>query len=464
MSQFTLIAATLGVIRGVHTPYIRPDKLTADESQVDALFKDTEGYTNINARSVAKSGIVGLTLEANTSAQLQGGSRWNNERSFGTLIVDLSNANGIIRYHLGFYIPTVAVYNGAVDPQAILYLNSCTEMKLTRDTLQYAQTDIIQRMTAQNRNTIVPNTITARIDATPHADGSTAAISVGSTIMRQTTTLGDATTLLAHDSAAATLKAFDGGARQHGPRTSALSTSDMQAMNATCAIAKSNVRERELGDSELLEFILGDNKGSIKNMSISIDKLQATLGNFEFDVVNTEAGDIDFTKTDELNTLAGAISQNIANQVIGLMIYNGLASVTFYATNENGKLEMLVNSNWMELIRTTDIQGLDKDAYMAKAQQTEATIHNEIEFLLLPSLMNQDNMTMLVDISLVTTASVKLSMGGTAKSFSIQTSTSSAWTTINASTTQIATNALATKTILRSILTNVNAQTQDHLN
>lgn len=463
--QFKVVGSSLGIIKGVHKQFIRPDVIAASDSDIDRTFERTRGFTQISANTISRCNLTNLSINASTEAKVSGVDRakWGDDRSHGIIIVDGTSDGVLNRYMLSFFVTGKAIYNGQVDPTATLQLNSCIKVQLTKGGLKQAQTDIIQRMVTSNNEMVVPNRIKDRLHATHHADGHTLTMTEGASPSNQRSVMGDSSNLLADDSLAATLKSLDGSARALGTRSSTLNQTEEGSMELICDGAQNYVNEMENEDNNLISFILGNGNGTTKYMSIQLDRLQTILGHFDFNIIETDAGDMDFTQTDKMNTIGGAIAQSICNQVIGLMIRRSLTSLRFYATNSNGRIEMVVSDRWLIPILTKDIQGLDRDAYLNQLYQTESTIRSEIESVLLPKLMAHGETEMIVDISLVTTASVKLSLMGRKTKYSIQTATSSAWTSINASETQMTTNGLAHKNILRAILNNVASQSGNHL-
>lgn len=462
-NQYRVMGASLGLIKGTHQMYVRPETISATDSEVDTLFENTRGFSQVTAPNIARSNITSVTASSAVKAQMRNNTRWSDDRSFAVILVDEVAGRNVRRYMVSFYIPRDAVVNDVVDPDAILHINSCTEVELGQSRLRQVQTDLVQRLGDSGSESIIPNRVVDRLSSVPHATGGEAHLNIGSSVVRSRSVVGDASTLVADDALASTLKAMDATSRTLGARSTALLRNEPTVMESVCDGAVVHQRERDKGENELIRYLMDGGNGSEKYMSISIDNLQRKLGSFDFTIIKSEAGNKDYQQTSELDTLTGAMGQSIANQIIGIMIRRSINYVRFFATNVSGRVEITVPENWLVAIRTKDVEGIDHDTYMNQLFQTEATIKSELENLILPKLMQRPNMEVLVDIALLTTATVKMNFDGTDSEFSMQCSTASAWTSINTSEGQLAGNSLAQKNILRRVLENVQAQSDDHL-
>lgn len=438
-----------------------PDLIQATEEDKNRLFEKTHGMTQINANSVHRANISHISADSSVVGHVPG--KWQIDRSYGLLVAEQAEGTSLARYLLGFYCESKAVINGQIDPDAVLYINSSTKLKITSNSLKRAQTDILSRMKASGNDTIIANTLSNRIYAAVRANGVDSHVNLNGHSMANQAILGDGSNLNSADSMAATLTAINEATRTMGGRNRVLGSNHDKQLQAIADGADHIVEEHTLDDNGLISQIINATAGGAKQFSVSVSQLRKSLGHFQFDVVTTDMGDRDYRETSEMNTPVSAKAQAVCNEILGLMIRHGILGIKFGASNLSGRLEMVAGDSWMIPISVGDVSGIDIESYQRQALQTEATIRSEIEHLILSRVMGGADVELVVDISLATTASVIIEYFGKRGICSMQSGTSSAWTSINISDRQMGVNSVAQKALISAVVENSNAQHANHL-
>lgn len=460
-NEFVICSAYIGVLKGVHDQFVRPDVLQASEEDKNNLFHNTRGLTQINANSVHRSGIAQISSDSSVVGNIPG--KWQLDRSYGLLIAERPEGTSLARYLLSFYCDSKAVINGVIDPDAVLYINSSTKLKATTSSLKRAQTDILSRMKASGNDTIIANTLSNRIHSAARSNGTDSHISLNGHSMANRAVMGDGSNLNSADSLAATLNAIDESARVMGGRNRTLGTNTSKHLEAVADGAEHLVEENTMNDNDLISQIINQTSGGSKEYSISVAQMRQAMGNFHFDVITTDMGDRDYRETSQMDNPVSAKAQSACNEILGLMIREGILGVKFGASNLSGRLEMVAKEGWMIPISVGDIQGLDVDAYRRQAEQLERTLKSEIEHLVLSRIFAGAEVEMIVDISLATTATVIIEYHGRRGTCTMQSGTSSAWSSINISDRQMGTNSVAQRTLIEAVVENSDTVHRDHL-
>ena len=117
---------------------------------------------------------------------------------------------------------------------------------------------------------IIPNRVVDRLTSIPHATGDDVHIGVASFVARKRSVVGDASTLVADDALASTLKAMDSTGRVIGARSTAMLRNEDSVMEGVCDGAVLHQRERDNTENDLIQYILDGGNGSEQYMSISI--------------------------------------------------------------------------------------------------------------------------------------------------------------------------------------------------
>ena len=458
-NDYRVMSAIIGNINGVHQQFVRPPVVSCTQRDLESMYESTRGYSQINTLSVSNSNVTTLSTDTSVKAKMDHG--WGNERSNGIIVIDVAEptTRGIERYILSFFIPTKSVHGNVVDHEAILEFNSCTKIEVSANKMAGLKTDLIQRMSNSNRVLVVPNRTIDVLGAIPYAKEGELTIGSGSPASRANLTLGDGSNLVSADGLATTLKAIDNSSRALTGRNSTnFNIAEETHHDTICTAAESYVAEGSTERDPLINFIIESSGGSHNRLKVPMEQVIRTLGGFEFRTVETEMGDVDFTDTAQFNTINGAMAQNIINQVLGLMIRNCIVKMSFQACNTSGHIELTVREDWMTPIDVEDINGVDIEAHARRLSQLEATMQSQLRSVILPQLLTAPGVDFVADISLVTTAVVDLQMGGREEIYSLQSATSSAWTTINAGEHQQASRALAYKGFLKAIESNAHAQ------
>lgn len=451
MAKYRVTSALVGVIHGSHQQFVRPDKITADENQVNMLHEKTRNLNVITGKAILDTGIASMTTDSSHKANVRG--QWDTERSFGTIIVENIEAPTPELYMISFFADKNALIGKNPAPDAIIHLNTSNRIRVESGGIRGLQTDIIQRMASSGASSqILPNTIGSNLLTIGEAGDDMARIAINPEIISKSSSLADISNLNGANSVAKTLTILDETTAHlmEGSLSKRIGGDD--AKNAIAESATTMCRETQTEDNDLISFILTGRTATDTSMSIALEELHGLLKYFEFQVVTTNVGNKNFMQTARMDTTYGAISQTLANDIIALMIDKNVLNLRFKATNRSGSLEFVTPPDWFVPINLGAIKGMNMEAMRNSELTKENAIASIIKNKILPRAMTLGSTDIVIDINLITTTSVRMEINGERQNHEIPTCMSSAWANTNISDVDMMANGKSQRTLLNSIL------------